>query len=116
LQGIVDWHFVLLPPSQGHQKLHYLATSAHHAYTQNLGYSQNSQRLVRSGQTSAALREVLVTAMLPDFSRLFAFVFTLDCVYLCSLLPCTFDGWVPILWFLFTWVFFLQVVISLGKC
>ncbi len=24
-------------------------------------------------------------------------VFSLGCVYLCSLLPCTFDGWVPIL-------------------
>jgi hypothetical protein len=28
---------------------------------------------------------------------LFAFVFSLGCVYLCFHLPCTFDGWVPIL-------------------
>ncbi len=27
---------------------------------------------------------------------LFAFVFSLGCVYLCSLLHCTFDRWVPI--------------------
>jgi len=26
-------------------------------------------------------------------------LFSLGCVYLCSLLPCTFDGWVPILHF-----------------
>ncbi len=34
-----------------------------------------------------------------DFCGLFAFVFFLGCVYLCSHLPCTFtfDGWVPIL-------------------
>ncbi len=28
---------------------------------------------------------------------MFAFVFSLGCVYLCSHLPCTFDGWVPVL-------------------
>jgi hypothetical protein len=27
---------------------------------------------------------------------LFAFVFSLGCVFLCSHLSCTFDGWVPI--------------------
>jgi len=31
------------------------------------------------------------------FCWLFTFVFSLGCVYLCSLLPCTFDEWVPIL-------------------
>ncbi len=35
-----------------------------------------------------------------DFCWLFAFVFSLGCVYLCSHLPYTFDGWVPILDFL----------------
>jgi hypothetical protein len=34
---------------------------------------------------------------LPDFCWLFAFVFSLGCVYLCSHLSCTFDGWVLIL-------------------
>jgi len=34
---------------------------------------------------------------LSDFCWLFAFVFSLGCVYLCSLLPCIFDGWVLIL-------------------
>jgi hypothetical protein len=34
---------------------------------------------------------------LPDFCWLFAFVFSLGCVYVCFHLPCTFDGWVPIL-------------------
>jgi hypothetical protein len=34
---------------------------------------------------------------LPNFCWLFACVFSLGCVYLCSHLPCTFDGWVPIL-------------------
>ncbi len=32
-----------------------------------------------------------------DFCWLYAFVLSLGCVYLCSHLPCTFDGWVPIL-------------------
>jgi len=52
--------------------------------------------------------------------------FSLGCVYLCSHLPCTFDGWVPILDFLFTGFFsslvkapssvsvFLQIKWSLG--
>jgi hypothetical protein len=31
------------------------------------------------------------------FCLFLAFVFSLGCVYLCSHLPCTFDGWVPIL-------------------
>ncbi len=39
----------------------------------------------------------LCTRSLPDFCWLFAFVFSLGCVYLCSHLPCSFDGWVPIL-------------------
>ncbi len=34
---------------------------------------------------------------LHDICWLFAFVFSLGCVYLCSYLPCTFVGWVPIL-------------------
>ncbi len=34
---------------------------------------------------------------LPDFCWLFTFVSSLGCVNLCSHLPCTFDGWVPIL-------------------
>jgi len=34
---------------------------------------------------------------LPDFCWLFAFVFSLDCVYLCPHLPGTFDASVPIL-------------------
>jgi hypothetical protein len=34
---------------------------------------------------------------LPDFCWLFAFVFSLGCVYLCSHSPCTFNGLVPIL-------------------
>jgi hypothetical protein len=38
-------------------------------------------------------------------TKLFAFVFPLGCVYSCSLLPCTFDGWVPILDF-YTGLFF----------
>ncbi len=33
----------------------------------------------------------------PYFCWLFAFVFSLGCVYLCSHLPCTFDGCIPIL-------------------
>jgi hypothetical protein len=33
---------------------------------------------------------------LPEFCSLFAFVFALACVYLCSHLSCTFDGWVLI--------------------
>jgi hypothetical protein len=32
---------------------------------------------------------------------LFAFVFSLGCVYLCSHLPCTFDGWFPSLIFIY---------------
>ncbi len=31
------------------------------------------------------------------FCLLFAFVFLLGCVFLCSLSPCTFEGWVPVL-------------------
>jgi hypothetical protein len=34
---------------------------------------------------------------LPYFCRLFAFVFSLGCVYLCSHLPRTFDGWILVL-------------------
>jgi hypothetical protein len=34
-----------------------------------------------------------------DFCCLFVFVFSLGCVYLCFHLPCTFNGWVPILGF-----------------
>jgi hypothetical protein len=34
---------------------------------------------------------------LPYFCWLFAFVLSLGCVYLCSHLPCAFDGWLPIL-------------------
>jgi hypothetical protein len=30
------------------------------------------------------------------FFILFAFVFSLGCVYLCFHLPCSFDAWVPI--------------------
>ncbi len=30
---------------------------------------------------------------------LFAFVFSLVCVFLCFLSPCTFDEWVPVLYF-----------------
>jgi len=41
----------------------------------------------------------------PDFCWLFGFVFSLGCVYLCSHLPCTFDGWVPFLDFHFQGVF-----------
>jgi hypothetical protein len=40
---------------------------------------------------------LLYIGSLPDFCWLFAFVFSLNCVNLCSHLPCTFDGWVPIL-------------------
>jgi hypothetical protein len=39
----------------------------------------------------------LCTRYLPEFCSLFAFVFSLACVYLCSHLPCTFDGWFSIL-------------------
>jgi hypothetical protein len=39
----------------------------------------------------------LCTRSLPEFCSLFAFVFSLACVYLSSHLPCTFDGWVAIL-------------------
>jgi len=39
----------------------------------------------------------LCIGSLPDFCWLFALVFSLGCVYLCSHLPCTFDRWVPIL-------------------
>ncbi len=49
----------------------------------------------------------LCIGFLPDFCWLFAFVFSLGCVYLCSHLPCTFVGWVPILWFLFIGFFFI---------
>jgi hypothetical protein len=49
---------------------------------------------------------LLWTRCLPDFCWLFAFVLSLGCVYLCSRLPCTFDGWVPILEFLCTGFFF----------
>jgi len=45
-----------------------------------------------------------------DFEWLFTFVLSLCCVYLCSHLSCTFDGWVPILDFLFTRFFFLRLV------
>ncbi len=34
-----------------------------------------------------------------DFCWLFVFVFSSGCVYFCFHLPCTFDGWVPILEF-----------------
>jgi hypothetical protein len=43
----------------------------------------------------------LCIGSLLDFRWLFAFVFSLGCVYLCSHLACTFDGWVPILDFYF---------------
>ncbi len=46
----------------------------------------------------------LCTGALPYFCWLFAFVFSLGCVYLCSHLPCTFAGWVPILDF-YLWGF-----------
>ncbi len=41
---------------------------------------------------------IVFTFFFPFFflGWLFAFVFPLGCVYLCSLLPCTFDGWVTI--------------------
>ncbi len=39
---------------------------------------------------------LLCIGSLLDFCWLFAFVFPLGCVYLCSHLPCTFDGWVSI--------------------
>jgi hypothetical protein len=38
---------------------------------------------------------------LPYFCKLFAFVFFLGSLYLCSHLPCTFDGWVPFLDFFY---------------
>jgi hypothetical protein len=43
---------------------------------------------------------------LRDFCRLFAFVFSSSRVYLCSHLPCTFDGWVPSLVFIYRFFFY----------
>jgi hypothetical protein len=48
----------------------------------------------------------LCIGSLLDFCRLFAFVFSLGCVYFYSHLAHTFDGNRPILDFLFTWFFF----------
>jgi len=39
----------------------------------------------------------LCIGFLHDFCWFFAFVFSSGCVYLCSHLPCTFAGWIPIL-------------------
>ncbi len=39
----------------------------------------------------------ICTGFLVYFCSLFAFGFPLVCVFLCSLSPCTFDGWVPVL-------------------
>jgi hypothetical protein len=48
------------------------------------------------------------TRSLSDFCWLFAFVFSLGCVYLYSHLPCTFNGWVSILdFYLHGFSFFL---------
>jgi hypothetical protein len=41
-------------------------------------------------------RSLLAYGFFLIFCQLF-FVFTLGCVYSCSHLPCTFDGWVPVL-------------------
>jgi hypothetical protein len=47
------------------------------------------------------------------FCWLFAFVFSLGYVYLCSYLPCTFAGWVPILEFYFKGFFFVDFTFDL---
>jgi hypothetical protein len=46
------------------------------------------------------------------FCWLFAFVFSLGCVYLCFHLPCTFDGWIPSLIFIYK-VFLFQELIKI---
>jgi hypothetical protein len=110
LQGIVDWHFVFFfPKSRPPRNLHYLATSPHHAYTQNPGYSQTHKALSEVAKPKLPLRKVLVIAMLPDFSRLFAFafVFTSGCVYLCFSFAFYFWWMGSHPWFLFIGVFFL---------
>ncbi len=43
-----------------------------------------------------AMSPLCISSLL-DFCWYFAFVFSLGCLYLCFHLPCTFDGWVPIL-------------------
>jgi len=52
---------------------------------------------------------------LSDFSSLFAFVFSLGCVYLSSLLPCTFDGFSSLI-FLFCMVFLLKIISTILQC
>ncbi len=47
----------------------------------------------------------------PNFCWLFALVFSLGCVYLCSHLPCTFVGCVPIHDFLFIRSFYLHALL-----
>jgi hypothetical protein len=50
------------------------------------------------------------------FCSLFAFVFSLGCVYLCSHLSCTFAGWVPILdFYLQGFFFFFKKIIYATK-
>jgi len=56
---------------------------------------------------------LICMGLLPFFIILFAFVFSLGCVYLCFHLPSTFDGWVHVLVFYIYWVFFLNSIIRL---
>jgi hypothetical protein len=50
------------------------------------------------------------------FGSLFTFVFSLGCLYMCSHLPCTFTGWVPILdFYLQGFSFFLKEIIYATK-
>ncbi len=50
------------------------------------------------------------------FCRLFAFVFvSLGCVYLCSHLFCTFDGWVPIFDFYFQGFIFIFFPLTIPR-
>ncbi len=66
--------------------------------------------------TSCEIVQKTLTRSLPDFWWLFAFFYffySLGCVSLCSHLPCTFTGWVPILDFIYR--VFLQYVGSRGS-
>ncbi len=93
LQGIVDWHFVLLPQVKATEKLPYLShISPSWVHTEAGVLTTPCQKWPNCIEEK--YWSLLCYLILVDCLLLF---FTSGCVYLCSLLPRTFDRWVPIL-------------------
>ncbi len=70
----------------------------------------------KHGSNKLVTMGLICIEFLCDFCWLLAFVFSLGCVYMCFHLPCTFDGWVPILEFYIQgFCFFIKAISALSK-